>query len=230
MKSLLGLTILGLVSCSPQGYGYIDKTGSLVISPRFGNASSFSEGMAGVAISNQGGYINKTGKLVIFPTIGAIETFPFSNGLAPVLINEQWGHINQTGKLVINPFFDEAANFAPKLVGFNVRNQYQYKALVNTQPTLFQYVRYLGHIPYFSSGLAAVVQGNRWGYIDTKGKVAIPLQFSETKNFSEELAVVRTSGEVIRPPTGATTQPNTPPKLQEKSLKYCNESLKVDKS
>jgi hypothetical protein len=42
-------------------YGYIDKTGKIVIKPQFDFAESFSEGLAWVSISGKDGYINKTG-------------------------------------------------------------------------------------------------------------------------------------------------------------------------
>ncbi|MBW4574012.1 MAG: WG repeat-containing protein [Aphanothece sp. CMT-3BRIN-NPC111] len=184
----LYIAVLGLVSCSP-GYGYIDKTGKLVVSPRFDYASNFSEGLAGVGIGKKSGYINKKGELVISSVPN--EPYPFSNGLAPVRINKQWGHIDRNGKLVISPQFDEAANFPPKLAWLNMSNPIKSNNLVDTQPARFEYVRYLGQIPYFYSGLAAVVQGNRWGYIDTTGKMAIPLLFAQATAFSEELAAVK---------------------------------------
>lgn len=137
----------GLVSCSPQGYGYVDKTGKVAIAPRFGDASGFSEGLAEVAIGLKSGYIDKTGKLVIFPVAGG--GFPFSNGLAPVRRNSQWGHIDRTGKLVISPQFDEAAKFSTRLAGLNMSDRYHSNNLGDTQPALFEYVRYLGHIPTF---------------------------------------------------------------------------------
>ena len=50
---------------SHQGWGFIDKAGSLVIPPRFESATSFSEGLAGVLSHGEWRYINKTGTLVI---------------------------------------------------------------------------------------------------------------------------------------------------------------------
>jgi len=49
-------------------YGYIDKTGKIVIEPKFDNAWSFSEGLARVKIDDKDGYIDKTGKYVWEPT------------------------------------------------------------------------------------------------------------------------------------------------------------------
>jgi len=73
---------LAAIKVSHQGWGFIDKGGSLVIPPRFESATSFSEGLAGVLLHGEWGYINKTGTLVIenkFDWVGR-----FSEGVAVV--------------------------------------------------------------------------------------------------------------------------------------------------
>ena len=44
---------------------------------------------------------------------------------------------------------------------------------------------------YFSEGLASVKIGNKYGYIDKTGQVAIKPQFDEVEEFSEGLASVK---------------------------------------
>ncbi len=46
-------------------WGYIDRTGAIVISPGYAYAYSFSEGLAAVQDGEEFGYINKSGRLVI---------------------------------------------------------------------------------------------------------------------------------------------------------------------
>ena len=48
-----------------EGWGYIDKNGSIVIEPVFKDTGRFSEGLAWVNLGrlNGGGYIDKTGNL-----------------------------------------------------------------------------------------------------------------------------------------------------------------------
>ncbi|MBW4622700.1 MAG: WG repeat-containing protein [Cyanosarcina radialis HA8281-LM2] len=152
-------------------YGYIDKTGKLVIPFQFPRAGDFSEGLAAVVVDSNGdgstdgyGYIDKTGKTVIQPQFD--DAGNFSEGLAPVKINTKWGYINKQGKVIISPQFDDADRFAEGLavVGKNTRNSDN---------------------PY----------GSKYGYIDKKGKLAIPLKFSTAKSFSEGLAAAEsTSG------------------------------------
>ena len=49
-------------------WGYIDRTGKMVISPQFDDADSFEGGLAKVKIGDEFGYIDKTGKYVWTPT------------------------------------------------------------------------------------------------------------------------------------------------------------------
>ena len=48
-----------------QRYGFIDRTGKIVIPLRFEDVQSFSEGRAGVKLAGKWGYIDKNGVLVI---------------------------------------------------------------------------------------------------------------------------------------------------------------------
>jgi len=63
-------------------FGYIDKTGSWVIEPRFDNASSFSEGLAAVSEDGEWGYVDTTGTMVIEPRLWG--AFDFRGGIARV--------------------------------------------------------------------------------------------------------------------------------------------------
>jgi hypothetical protein len=77
-----------LPSCLPVGghFGFIDKTGTLVIPPRFFQVQNFSEGLAAVRVeeskTSKSGYIDHSGAFVIEPVFNQAE--PFSEGLAAV--------------------------------------------------------------------------------------------------------------------------------------------------
>lgn len=63
-------------------YGYLNKTGEVVIKPGFQIATSFAEGLAAVTIGDKWGYIDKTGKQVIKPQFSGADSF--CEGLAAV--------------------------------------------------------------------------------------------------------------------------------------------------
>lgn len=99
-------------------WGYIDKTGKLVIKLDQGvSGRSFSEGLA--MIHHWGtpiGYIDKTGKLVIkFEENEYKDANPFHEGRARVWDGEHDGFIDTTGKLVIPCLYSCAENFSEGL-------------------------------------------------------------------------------------------------------------------
>ena len=63
-------------------YGFIDKSGKVVIEPQFDNVSAFSEGLAKVEKDGKWGFIDKNGKVVFEPQFDFV--FDFSEGLAKV--------------------------------------------------------------------------------------------------------------------------------------------------
>ena len=81
-------------------WGYIDKTGKVIIPCQWKYALNFNEGLAKVADDNwKYGYIDKTGKVVIPCKWNWAEDF--SEGLANVKdANDKWFKIDKTGKVV----------------------------------------------------------------------------------------------------------------------------------
>ena len=65
-------------------YGFINKTGDLVVPAKFAEAYDFSEGVASVAVlaTRDRGYIDKLGQFRIAPTYH--YAMPFSEGFAAV--------------------------------------------------------------------------------------------------------------------------------------------------
>jgi hypothetical protein len=91
-------------------FGFIDKTGKVVIAPRFdavgGIPSGFSEGIAAVRIGQKWGYIDRAGKIVINPQFGGdalddeLNDWSFHHGIASVLIAGKNGYVDRTGRLI----------------------------------------------------------------------------------------------------------------------------------
>lgn len=118
-------------------WGYIDKSGNIIIKPQFDHASHFSEGLAVIKINNKSGYIDITGKVVIAAQFDGADGF--SEGLAAVNIGGKggiggrwlieggkWGFIDKTGNVVIAPQFDEAWNFWEGLAPVRIGAKYGY--------------------------------------------------------------------------------------------------------
>ncbi len=182
------------------GYGYIDESGTPVVRKDFAYAAEFSEGLGGVNIGAPGGdrnwplegkwgFVDLNNFLVINPKYDSPPTnhyapyslnelslylhdgYVFSHGLAPVYKRDnlksksgRWIFINRAGEVVIRfvPKEDDAGDGYPIL---SARR--------------------------FSEGLAAVYANGSWGYIDTTGKLVIPLKYRLADNFRDGYALVR---------------------------------------
>jgi hypothetical protein len=91
-----------------EHYGYIDRTGRLVIPHRFYFASHFSAGLAVVKEPEFKfyGYIDEGGAMAIAPTFTCAD--PFHAGLAQVIVGEEfdsfhYGYIDRSGKYIWKP-------------------------------------------------------------------------------------------------------------------------------
>jgi len=185
----------GLAVVSQGGnYGYMDKSGNVVIKARFESASPFREGLAAVCLDAlRCGLIDRTGKYVVRPIY--MGTRPPSDGLAMVVTSEGlMGYVDTSGEMVIKPQFvgrcgsDFSEGFAPA-------------AYPDSEKCGF--IDKLGHFVIaqqfenageFSDGLAPVMVDGKWGYVNSEGRLAIEPQFCEMHRFSEGLAVAATCG------------------------------------
>jgi len=165
-------------------YGYIDKTGTFVIAPKFDWAFEFSEGLARVEINNKWGFIDKSGQFVI--PLQFDWAYDFSEGLAAIKIEDKWGYIDPNGQVVIETKFDPfVSNFSEGLARIEVNKKYGY---INRKGDILIEPKYTIAFD-FSEGLACVDQSDARGYIDKKGNFVIKPHFSIARSFSEGLAM-----------------------------------------
>ncbi|MFA5794784.1 MAG: WG repeat-containing protein [Candidatus Brocadiia bacterium] len=172
-------------------YGYMDKTGKIVIEPMFDYAAGFSDGMAAVMMTKDGaqkiGYIDSTGKVVIEPRFEA--GYDFKEGLAPVQINGLVGYIDKTGKVVIEPQFRGAMSFSEGLAPIMMTEDWGFidrtgKIVIKEQ---------FDGVDRFFEGLAParVCGQTQFGYIDKAGQFVIKPAFASAGVFNSGLAPVR---------------------------------------
>lgn len=177
----------GLARVKVKGkFGYIDCNGKMVIKPQFDEAHNFSEGLACVKINGKFGYIDKTGTVIVNPQYNKVYFFSdFSEGLACVEVNEKAGYIDRTGKMVIPPKFNIIGTILDKHVYKNDDGT----VTVVDDDRLCDGMEYTSTYK-FREGLACVLIGNRYGYINKKGEVIIEPKFPFAYGFSEGLACV----------------------------------------
>jgi predicted DNA-binding WGR domain protein len=91
-------------------WGFINKTGKIIIETSFEDAGDFSENAAAVKINKKWGFIDKRGGIIIPPQFAEVSRF--SQGLARARTGNKWGFINKSGSYEIDPQFDNAADFS----------------------------------------------------------------------------------------------------------------------
>ncbi|MCE5198650.1 MAG: WG repeat-containing protein [Armatimonadota bacterium] len=190
-------------------WGYIDRTGKIVVDFQYYKATGFSEGLAGVAVGKwrreKWGFIDTTGKVVIEPQFSSADAF--SEGLAPVEIGKKVGYIDKTGKIAIKPQFIHAYHFKnglavvelevngkSQVVIINRQGNHIYEAGIEPYETLNDGLVAIILTRNSSDELMAIRVGNKYGFIDKHGKTVIPPRFDNVESFQEGVAAVAVNG------------------------------------
>ena len=188
----------------------VDEAAEVVITPEFVEAvrqydqlEPFSDGMAAVGKNGKWGYINHKGEEVIpcqfdseheimYAGIESEETYcvshDFCDGVAVVRLNGKWGVIDKNGNGLIEDCHDGIIICVSDIMEnakchfLNKKGEEIFTKAYSDMTTL-----------KYSEGMIPVCNNGKYGYIDTKGNVVIPCQYSSASNFSEGIAVVNSS-------------------------------------
>ena len=165
-----------------SSWGWIDRSGKLVIPATYGETGNFADGLAAVKTGDKWGFIDALGTMAI-PAEYDDVSGGFSEGLAAVKSGEKWGYINKAGVMKIEAQYDYADPFseglapvysgATKFYTFDRRPVDGKAGFIDTTgrvviPLSFDFARF-GQVG-FDHGLALVYLGDRFGYINDKGK------------------------------------------------------------
>lgn len=179
--------------------GYADKTGKIVIKPKFEEAYGFDEGLALIKKDGKYGYINPKGKIIIKPTFE--DAWGFSGGRAKITQNDKYGFIDKTGKIVIAPTLHEADNwFAQNLVAVKKGDKWGFIGPDGRTKIAFEYDYASG----FSEELALVAKKisptsdiYHFGFIDRYGNIVIPLNYDRATSFVDGTATVTKDNQIF---------------------------------
>lgn len=141
------------------------------------------------------GYIDKTGKLVI--PLQYADAWDFSEGLAPVEnAAGKYGYIDAKNNVVIPHQYEDARPFSEGLARVVTGGSVKY---INKKgKTVFTCKYTTAWDGDFHDGLAIVEKWSKntakYGFINTKGKLAISIKYQDAREFSDGLAAVQVNG------------------------------------
>ncbi len=145
-------------------FGFIDKTGKVIIPIKYQKLEAFEEGIAAFMIDKKWGYLDATGKIVIPATFDEVRYF--KEGLAAVMVDKKWGFMDKTGKINIPLKYDQVNHFdAGRAI---VKRDNKWGGIdakgVEVIPVVYE------SISYFKDGKTAVKKDGEKFYIDVNGK------------------------------------------------------------
>lgn len=194
--------------------GFIDRTGRIVIKPKWSGANDFSEGRAVVAVDSPNykeGYVDTAGNLVIAAKFD--DASDFEDGLALVGVGEfglhgsgdhRFGFIDINGKWVIPPTYREMYGFSEGLAAA-MNDEGKWGFIDKTGKVVIAFQFEVGS--FFSEGLARTFskEESKYGYIDHSGRWVIKPQFLAAFPFADGVAVVKSIGKLSNPYPGSMT-------------------------
>lgn len=183
-----------------EKWGFMNKSGEIVIKPEYSQAQDFCDGLAAVLkyepenTFGKWGFIDKKGNLVIPCKFSIVSDF--SDGYATVREGDgMWetpvGVIDQTGEYVFKKNWAEVGAIYNGIFPYSSGTSlYDLKSgFAKVDGSILTEAIYQMAKP-FSEDLAAVTKDGRTGFIDTSGELVIPFSIDTADNFSDGLAAV----------------------------------------
>ena len=148
-------------------WGFADRTGQVVISPRFEAVTDFVEQRAIVTLDGKEGAIDTSGAVAVEPVFD--ELWEFRGGLAIASRNDLYGYVRSSGQEIVPARHPGAGDLHDDRAGVNVGGK---QGLVSNSAV-----------------------GGKWGFIDSAGRMAIPASFDSVNDFHEGVAIINMGGE-----------------------------------
>lgn len=181
-------------------FGFIDKTGQVIIPLEYQDTGQFYEGLAPVKQDNLWGFINKKGQMCVsvqFDSAGC-----FYKGRAPVKKGNFWGFIDKTGQIIGSLQFETVNYFIEGLARVKKHNRW---GLIDTTGQVVAPFIY-DEIWEFSGGLAIVQKDSLFGFIDEIGREIIPPIYEDAWHYIGWWVGVRKNGHLsMRNVSGSLT-------------------------
>jgi uncharacterized protein YfaP (DUF2135 family) len=169
-------------------WGFIDRSGNIVIPIQYDSVSVFIDGVSRVSNGGKLGLIDESGRTLL--PIAYDEIGEFSDDIAYVRQNDRIGFVRRGGEILREPIYETVTNFSDGLACVRTGGLWGViDAAGNTvlEPTF-------ENMKAYSNGVAPAMMNGKWGYVDSVGYFVAPPRFDRANEFSEGRAAVSEGG------------------------------------
>lgn len=179
-----------IVVCKGILHGVLRRDGSYSCECKFTNLGRFVDGLAPARVDwdSKYGFVDSNGDFVIEPRFEAAECF--SEGRAPVKAAAgRYGFIDLQGSMKVDCKYSLVGRFSEGLAAFSKVKAANKFGFLNPDGVEVLKPQWNGIELWFAGGLACVWKGEKYGYLNRSGEIAIPYSYDHAEPFHFGLAV-----------------------------------------
>lgn len=160
-------------------WGYIDKTGKIIVPAVYDEACTFKTNVAPVTLNGKKGYMDKSGRIVIAPVYD--DASAFNGNYAGIKSGEKYGVINNAGQIVVPAIYDGPyiAYIGEDRIQANLNGKW---GLIDTLGRMIVAPQY-DFVYSFSEGLCKVKKDDKNYFIDRDGKTVLSVPLKSESEF-----------------------------------------------
>ena len=171
-------------------FGLMDLKSKIIQEAKFDEIASISENRIAFVLNGKIGYFDDFGNQIIAPIYDNLINFSkhasFKGGYAKVAFKSKFGVIDASGKMIIPAIYQNIGEISD-LVSFQKDGLWGYVNLLNKVivPPTYDEAR------SFDNEAAIVSFNNRFGIINTKGEIKVPIIFDDVQKINDKLYITK---------------------------------------
>lgn len=171
--------------------GFLDKNGVWLVEPKYDMVKEFdpTTKLALVKFGEQFLFLSTTGKEVTVE--GATKLGEFQEGLAYAFKDSKVGYVDPSGKWITEAKYDKVISFVNGFSSVKIGDLW---GMIDKTGREIVEPKYQDLEKMGDNGLVACKVGTSWGYLNTKGELAIPASFEAAETFKNGFAFVKKGG------------------------------------
>ncbi len=165
--------------CDGENWGVVDQFNTVIISPKYHQVGEFSEELIKIRKDIEGekywGYMDDKDSVIV--KFIYREADDFRSGMARVRDEWKYGYIDKRGNPVIPLMYDLLTRPSEGIITYMKGREV---GILNARGA-----RLISE-KYFPRGLRKVYLNGRYGYINPKGEIVVPIKYEKVENLAED--------------------------------------------